>query len=317
MTIALNSCYACPTCGGHSCISNGFLICRECGLVLEREIRNSYFTMGKSKEIPTQQYVGGIYHMCAQIEGSYVGSNSLFSEDMKRKASSSSSRLKWMQIRYTRTSAIDRNVRILRELWHISSILEIPKQALMRTATILKKALPLWRKNGYTMAAVALLQALREYTIPILESEILDLFNARGSNISVKQMIKARRFLWETLKLKHLTLSPLYFLPRVITALQSDSSLLEKLSEKEIDPIRFFQDLERSARQQLQKLHFHDKGARRPFTLAASCCYAMSRHIGYGILLTQAIAGNACKSHEYSVRDHYNTLWKPLLAKEG
>lgn len=316
MTLALNSFSACPECGGFTGASNGFVVCRECGLALEREVRNSSYTMGRSQKYPSQQYVGGACHMLAGCEGSFIGSRaSLLSEGLKPAALRRAARLRIVQIRYMQTNTITRHTRILRELYHVGGVLDIPQQVLARTATILKKALPLWTKNGFVMSIAALVQALRESSMPIRETEIAAVFGDRGHRVSCGQINKARRLLWEKLGLKHLPLSPLHFLPQVISALQSDPSLLKRLSKKDIDPVRFFQELERNARQQLQQLQFRDKGGRHPFTLAASCCYTMSHHLGYGTLLTQATVGNACSSHEHSIRDHYQTLWKPLLAK--
>ncbi len=316
MTLALNSFSTCPECGGFTGANNGYVVCRECGLAIEREFRNSTYTMGQSQKRPTQQYVGGASHMLAGCEGSYIGSRaSLLSEGLKPAALRRAAHLRMVQIRYTRTNTITRHIRILRELYHIGGVLDIPQQVLARTATILKKTLPHWSYNGFVMSIAALVQALREFSMPILETEIVAVFDDRGHRVSCGQINKARRFLWEKLELKHLPLSPLHFLPRVVTGLQSDPSLLERLLKKKIDPIRFFQELERSARQQLQQLQFRDKGGRHPFTLAASCCYAMSRHLGNGTVLTQAAAGNACGCAEYSVRDHYSIVWKPLLAK--
>ena len=318
MTLALNSLSTCPECGGFTGASNGFVVCRECGLAIEREFRNSTYTMGRSQKHPSQQYVGGTCHMLAGCEGSFIGSRaSLLSEGLKPAALRRAARLRIVQIRYTRTNTIDRHTRILRELYHISGVLDIPQQVLARTATILKKALPLWSKNGFVLSIAALVQALREFSMPVLETEITAVFSDRGHRISYGQISKARRLLMEELGIRHPSLSPLHFLPRIITALQSDPSLLKRLSKKEVDSTSFFQELERSARQQLQQLQVRDKGGRHPFTLAASCCYAMSRHLGYDTLLTQAAVGNACGCHEHSIRDHYSTLWKPLLAKEA
>ena len=317
MTLALNSFSTCPECGGFIGVSNGFVVCTECGLALQRELRNSTYTMGRSQKRPTQQYVGGASHMLAGCEGSYIGSRaSLLSEGLKPTALRRAAHLRTVQIRYTRTNAITRHIRILRELFHIGGVLDIPQQVLARTAAILKKALPRWSYNGYVLTIAALVQALREFHMPIRETEVTAVFSDRGHRVSCGQINKARRYLWEKLELKHLPLSPIHFLPKVVTALQSDSSLLERLSKKEIDPVRFFQKLERSARYQLQQLQFRDKGGRHPFILAASCCYAIARQ-GHGTVLTQSITGIACGAEPHSIRDHYQTLWKPLLAKEA
>lgn len=322
MTLALNSFSTCPECGGFTGASNGFVVCTECGLAIEREFRNSsytnnlHYTVDGMHNRRSQQYVGGPQRLLAEHDGSYIAfSGSLRTEGLSPAAFRRAARLRRTQIRYSHASSAVRPYKILREIYHAGRILDIPRQVITRTTTILKKALPRWSYNGYVLAVAALVQALRENSMPILETEITAVFSDRGHEVTSKQINKARRLLWEKLELKHLSLSPLHFLPRVVTGLQSDSSLLERLSKNKVDPVRFFQELERSARQQLQQIQFRDKGGRHPFTLAASCCYAMSRQLGYGTLLTQSAAGNACTGQEYSIRDHYSTVWKPLLAK--
>ena len=301
----------CPECGGHTGPSDGFIVCKECGLTLGRELRASRYQIHDvnrgSTKAGTKQYTSPGHHpLIVDDLGSHVGySDGRFIDHNARK-------LKRISIRSRPQDQLTKHVR---ELLRIGGVLSISRPVLAQAIAVLKKALPHWKpRNPYPLTMACLTYALRESSVPILESEVLEVADRPPqSSVYGKSMKRAKFYLIEGFGLRFKTLSPLAFLPRVLTALRSSERVLERLATYAMDPKKVFAEMEVRAREVLSDLTFADYQGRSPMQLAVSCCYVLSSRVPpYVRFLTQTLIAEACGISASSISTH-NKFWKQVL----
>ena len=298
----------CPECGGHTGPSDGFIVCKECGLTLGRELRASFYQTLDVNRGPTKpgtkQYTSPGHHpLVVDDLGSHVGySDGRFIDHNARKLKRTS----------IRSRPQDRLTKHVRELLHIGGVLSIPRPVLVQAIAVLKKAFPhsKFRKNAYPLTLACLIYAIREFSVPILESEVLEVADRPRISVYGKSLKRAKFYLVEELGLRFKTLPPLAFLPRVLTALRSNERVLERLATCAVDPERIFAEIEARSRGVLSDLTFADHEGRRPMHLAISCCHVLSSRVAPHVhLLTQALISEACGISVSSIRAHHE-FWR-------
>jgi transcription initiation factor TFIIIB Brf1 subunit/transcription initiation factor TFIIB len=160
------------------------------------------------------------------------------------------------------------------------------------------------------LAIACLIYAIREFSVPILESEVLEVADRPRMSVYGKSLKRAKFYLVEELGLRFKTLSPLAFLPRVLTALRSNERVLERFATCAVDPERVFAEIEVRAREVLSDLTFVDHEGKRPMHLAVSCCHVLSSRVApHERLLTQALISEVCGISTSSIRGHQE-FWR-------
>ena len=189
----------CPECGGHAGPSDGFIVCRECGLTLGRELRASRYQIlnvnrGPTKAGTTQYTSIGQSSLIVDDLGSHVGySDGRFIDHNARK-------LKRTNIHSRPQSRLTRHVR---ELLHIGGVLSISRAVLVQAIAVLKKALPHWKSNNaYPLAIACLTYAIREFSVPILESEVLEVADRPRKSVYGKSLTRAKFYRVEEVGLR-------------------------------------------------------------------------------------------------------------------
>ena len=304
----------CPECGGHAGPSDGFIVCKECGLTLGRELRASRYQIhdvdrGPTKAGTTQYTSIGQSSLIVDDLGSHVGySDGRFFDHNARN-------LKRTNIQSRSQSQLTRHVR---ELLRIGGVLSISRAVLVQAIAVLKKALPHWKpRNPYPLTISCLTYALREFSVPILESEVLEVADRPRSSVCGKSLKRAKFYLIEELGLRFKFLSPLAFLPRVLTALRSNERVLERLATYAMDPEKVFAEMEVRAREVLSNLTFADHQGRKPMHLAVSCCHVLSHRVSpHTHLLTLALTSEVCGISIRALMDHHK-FWKQVLPAVG
>jgi transcription initiation factor TFIIIB Brf1 subunit/transcription initiation factor TFIIB len=83
-------------------------------------------------------------------------------------------------------------------------------------------------------------------------------------------------------------------------------------------PDEFRIKLTQKSNQILKYMNHKIRGARNPFILAAAIVYCadkmLARELGTKSILTQKSASEAMQVAEYSIRDHYVKILKPLFS---
>jgi len=314
--------FLCPECGSGTTTCTGFVVCKGCGLTLDREYVSGTFQLGgtSGRSNPSQYLSLGDRPGLVDGMGSNIGRQSL--STLWRFNTQQRVRIHALRKEQLRTRRTDETLfRVLSEINYICSILGLPRIVQQRATFLLKKA----RRQGcrgmgfesYSLAVVCMTIAARENEVPVTSREIADAFKVRFHKIGLCTRRRVAWWIGEHLGIKAMVNSPLVYLPRIISAIRNSPEVRERLGKKlaDLDIERFSIELEIRARETLTTLRFRDKGSKRPFSLAASVCYSMAFHILKKRVLTMDVLSRACGVPIATIRDHHN-MWKRVLAKE-
>ena len=146
----------------------------------------------------------------------------------------------------------------------------------------------------------------------------------------VKEVITAHRLLGRRVRfasLVRLTLASPYktdarraedYVSRVVARLSSSDELASDLRDKGVTPSAYFTKLRGAAMTALSVLEDSRRGGHNPVALATTSVYAgealLSNLEGRGMLLTQRSLSTLAGVAEYTLREQYGELFRPLLA---
>jgi transcription initiation factor TFIIIB Brf1 subunit/transcription initiation factor TFIIB len=312
----------CNLCGGIVRADRGFIVCYGCGDVKDRELRQGIYAEGLSDvDYTPAQYVNiGNKPNIVSGNGSEIGFH----------------RQRFRDRQFVKMKLIHQDLRMqsptifkaLQKINHVCGVLLVPNIVRNRACTIMRQALPAWdgiRTNNILILALgSLAVAVKLHRIPILDSEIMDVWRPdwRDKPLSNKvtgtNMNRAKFFLKNTVGISFSPLKAIHFIPRVISSFRKSGEILARLENKSIDPDEYFKKLEYITRKVLYDL---ESNSRSPLTLAASCCYTFDparpqlKKIG---VLTHRTIAEALENPglEHVIRDHHIEFWKPILLNE-
>jgi transcription initiation factor TFIIIB Brf1 subunit/transcription initiation factor TFIIB len=291
--------------------------------VKDRELRQGTYAEGFSgvKYKPSQYVRIGNRPNVVSGNGSEIGYQKQRMHDRQL------SRMK--NIHLTLQIHSERILRALKKIDHVCGVLLIPNIVRDRACTIMRQALPAWDSNGTSnillLAFGSLVVAVKLHRIPILDSEVMDVWSPHWREKPSSNLIngtstnRVKFFLKNTVGISFYSIKPIDFLPRVISSFRQSEAIQERLENKSIDPDEYFWKLECIARKVLNDLV---PNARSPLALAASCCYAFDPArpaINKQGVLTQRAIGEALgyPDLEHTIRGHHVEFWRPMLLKEG
>lgn len=323
----------CPECNGSIIHYGHETICENCGIVLSslkltnsyqfNEITNSDFSAG-------DQYVSvgkRIDNVCTL--GSHIGyySNKCF-YDYKNQIIQSKLQKKFHKLKkyYSLPLKIknhETDYRILKILNDVSKYMQLTETIKNRAAyfyqTVKKKAKKI--TNHVTLIAFCIFYASREYHYqsPISIRELCEVFVSMGHRINPKLIIRDsleyKQFLNKKSQPHSFTDFINKFINKVINSPQIHQRMNKKSSNWTINQYR--QYLTKTAQFVSNILNKRNFGSRNPFILASAIVYCsdklLARKMNTKPILTQKSASIAMDIPEYSIRDHYVKVLKPMF----
>jgi len=317
----------CTECGGkiiQTC--HGELTCSRCGLVYESlsmpSIRTSKLFLETSLEPPIQVIFSPL--------GSYIGrkGESLLKDSQGRvlplKTQMLFKRLRALQDidPYTRQTALrHKALRILNKVVNLLNIDQrIRDQAIDKYKTFTKKEG--FSRNNILIIAACLLIASREVkgVKPLTLNEICEGFKLVGHDIHPRVLSKTVFKVLNVIGAKPTIMSPEDYVDKVIDKLCSSKEIVNRIQVNRLTVHEYFSELREEAKKLLCSLNERRKMGKNPYALAVSSIYAASlitsskRELQISIL-TQKLLSEIADVAEYTIREHYYTLFKDEVEK--
>ncbi len=322
----------CPECGGRLILNSYEKVCKDCGLVVNKFFKDSSFIFNdiKNRNNLSKQYValgertdfiGGL--------GSFIDyENSKYLRDKSGKLLPPSEqklfrRLKKNYAQFLRIKNHETEYRVFNILNKISLYLNLNKNIRNNAAYFYKKILKNEEKviNNISLIAFCIfLSARREnHNAPITINEIAKSFQNFGHRVNPRLILR------DGLRYKHHLNNESAphksedYLIRLVNSIINHEVLKDRLEKKGIlwSKIEFQNMLLLKCRELLKKIPLRNRGGRNPFILTGAIIYLADKLLAkenfQKTILTQKIISEATNIAEYSIRDHYVNLLKPLF----
>ncbi len=322
----------CPECGGNIILNSYEKICKDCGLVINRCFRESAFIFSdlKNKSNLSKQYValgertdfiGGL--------GSFIDyEKSKYLKDKSGKLLPPSEqklfrRLKKNYAQFLRIKNHETEYRIFNILNKISLYLNLSKSIRNNAAYFYKKINKCEEKviNNISLIAFCIFYAARKenHNAPITINEISDAFQNFGHRVNPRLILRDGVRYKRHLNNESSPHKSEDYLIRLVDAVIKHKDLKLRLLDKGVKwSVSEFQNkLIVKCREVLKELPLWHRGGRNPFILTGAIIYLadklLSKQYHQKAILTQKIISEATNIAEYSIRDHYVNLLKPIF----
>ena len=325
----------CPECGGSLVLNSFERSCKECGLVIDeifgessfifndkntkRNLNKQYVALGKRTD-----FIGGL--------GTFIDyENSKYLKDKYGKLLPPNEqklyrRLKKNYSQFIRIKNHETEYRIFNILNKISIYLNLNKNIRNTAAYYYKKILKHEKKviNNISLIAFCIFFAARKecHNAPITIAEISDSFQNFGHRVNPRLILRDGIRYKQHLASDCAPHKSEDYITRLINDVIRHPDLDERLTKKgnEFSKKEFENRLTIMGRGILKNLTSSRRGGRNPFILAGAIIYLADKLVakqdGQKAVLTQKIISEATKIAEYSIRDHYVNLLKPLFMND-
>ena len=322
----------CPECNGTIILSNFERTCKECGLVITEVFGDSSYLISdkNTKNNLNKQYValGERTNFVGGL-GSFIGyENSKYLKDKSGKLLHPNEqklfrRLKKNYSQFIRIKNHETEYRIFNILNKLSIYLQLNKNIRNMAAYYYKKIVKNEKKiiNNISLIAFCIFYAARKesHNAPITINEISKAFQNFGhrvnSRLILRDGIKYKKHLMNN-SAPHRSED---YISRLISDVVSNKELERRLYIKGIAWTKkeFQNNLTSKCRSILKNLTLQRRGGRNPFILTGAIIYLadklLAKEHNHKAILTQKIISESTKIAEYSIRDHYVNLLKPLF----
>lgn len=322
----------CPECGGNLILSSYERICKECGLVIDEIFgESSYIFNDKSlKSNLNKQYValgkrtdfiGGL--------GTFIDyENSKYLKDKSGKLLSPNEqklfrRLKKNYAQFIRIKNHETEYRIFNILNKISIYLNLNKNIRNTAAYYYKKILKYEKKviNNISLIAFCIFYAARKesHNAPFTINEISNAFQNFGHRVNPRLILRDGIRYKRHLAIDSAPHRSEDYLIRLIDDIVKHDDLKTRLIKKGSfwSKEEFQIKITIKCREILKYLTLKRRGGRNPFILTGAIIYLadklLAKQYNQKAVLTQKMISEATKIAEYSIRDHYVNLLKPLF----
>ena len=322
----------CPECGGKVIVNSFEIICKECGLVINNFYRESSFIFHdlKNKNSMSKQYValgertdfvGGL--------GSFIGyEKSKYLKDKSGKLLPPSEqklfrRLKKNYAQFLRIKNHETEYRIFNILNKISLYLNLNKNIRNNAAYYYKKIVKNEDRviNNISLIAFCIFFAARKeyHNAPITINEISEAFQNFGHRVNPRLILRDGIGYKHYLNNDSIPHKSEDYLIRLVDEVTNHKCLKERIEKKGVlwsEP-KFQNELILKCREILKDLPMWKRGGRNPFILMGAIIYLadklLAKDYNQKAILTQKIISEATNIAEYSIRDHYVNLLKPIF----
>lgn len=315
----------CPECGGYIIKTLSDYVCSSCGLVYSKEMISRDASSVNSRFSPSLNHQGDRPNMVDGI-GTYMGhyGNWKFKDAQGKSVNSSGklSRLKKINDYYVHNSSNDSNYRAFRLLNSICGVLELPWQVKIDAARIIRKCsgkLPSKVRMAETVAASIYL-ATRLSSYNLRTSKLLEVFEKETITVLGKQMLFAAYCIKSLIGFSLKPCRSEDYLESVLSKIQNSEDISNRLKSKNMKPDQYIILLRRISRFLLTKIPPHSRGGRNPYALAGATVAGADTIIARinsqkrGIITQKNIA-KLSEIAEYTLREHYLVIVKPVVQK--
>ena len=335
--IELKGTRKCSECNGSLIfpLKSSVLTCERCGLVIEDEPKyvENYVIENRSDFTNRNgiQYVSLGKTVDSVINlGSNIGHRGeiFFKDSNSNRVSSNTQQLfKRLKKNYWVSAKIEdtdiTTYRIFRILNDIKSYLDLSKYVKDRAAYFYRKIIKYEKRirNHVSLIAFCIFYASREESqnSPISLGELCDIFQKLGHRVNSRLIIRDTLQYQSILGKKNVAHHSNDFLQRYINQIINSAEFINWIHSKHIhlEVEKYTQLLLKTSVLILKELSKTIKNGRNPVILAGTTIYCADKIIakknGVRKLLTQKIVSRATGIAEYSIRDHFVKIFKPIF----
>lgn len=325
----------CPECRGRILTLNFERTCGHCGLVVneifgessyminEQDRKNNLYQQSVALGVK-MDFIGGLGTFIDYEKSMYLKDR--FGRLLPPNVQKNFKRLKKTYEPYSRIKNHETEYRIFNVLSKISLFLNLNKNISKIAAYHYRKILKKEGKviNNIALIAFCIFHAVRQenHNAPISIKEISEAFYNYGHRASPRLILRAG------LRYKHHLAKDFKphksedYIIRLIANIINHKDLEDRLINKgsEWTKEEFQMKLATKCQEILKILTFEIRRGRNPFILAGATIYLadklLAKEFGQKAILTQKIISEGTKIAEYSIRDHYVNLLKPLFIKK-
>ncbi|MHA2298083.1 MAG: hypothetical protein ACXAEU_05145 [Candidatus Hodarchaeales archaeon] len=315
----------CHECGGYIIKTLSDYVCSSCGLVYSAELIARDASSVNSRFTQSLNYQGDRPNMVDGI-GTYIGHYGNWKlKDAQGKSINGSnklSRLKKINDYYIHNSSNELNYRAFRLLNSICGVLELPWQVKIDAARIIRKSsgkLPS-KVRMADMVSASIYMSTRLSSYNLRTSKLLEAFEKESITIRGKQMLFAAYCIKSLIGFSLKPCKSEDYLESVLSKIQNDQEVTKRLKTKNVKPDQYIILLRRISRFLLTKIPPHSRGGRNPYALAgatvagADTIIARINNQKRG-LITQKKIARLSDIAEYTLREHYLVIVKPVVQK--
>jgi transcription initiation factor TFIIIB Brf1 subunit/transcription initiation factor TFIIB len=327
----------CLECNGILIQTESDIVCVNCGLVANQIFEKPTVQLIKAENSFGSQYAS-ISERPSSMKtlGTYVGSyrKHFFSDakgtHLKIPAKRQFRRLKSLNDIYLHFNGRQREYRGYNFLARVCSHLQITEIA-KADALFLFQKVHFHLKNQLKLTSLiigSLYLSIRSRKENI-ELSLITAAQVQGYSIPGKEIIKAASLIRQHAKIRVSHVKSEEYLENIISRLQRDKEILKRVKKKINNKTEYFNILKIGAKKLLMNFPLSERGGRNPFILAASIiiaadimlarklifphCYVRRSRRG---ILTQKYIAKILNIAEFTLREHYLLLAKPLIDAE-
>lgn len=325
----------CPECSGEIILTSFEKTCKECGLVINEFFgETSYiFNDKKIKSNLNKQYValGKQTNFIGGL-GTFIdfeSSNYLKDKAGKLLSPDNQKLFKRLKRNYTQSLRLknhETEYRILNILNKISLYLNLNKNIRNSAAYYYQKITKKEKKviNNISLIAFCVFYAAKKesHNAPITIKEISDAFQSFGHRVNSRLILRDGIRYKKYLCIDSIPHTSESYLIRLINNVSHYTNLENRLNKKGCfwSKDEYQNKLNDRSRTLLKSLDTNARGGRNPFILTGAIIYLadklLAKEYNYKTILTQKIISESTKIAEYSIRDHYVNLLKPIFMKK-
>ncbi|MFX0026898.1 MAG: hypothetical protein ACFE8M_10860 [Candidatus Hermodarchaeota archaeon] len=325
----------CPECKGNIVITSHEMICQECGLIIDQIFKESsylfdnflnqnnlnkqYVALGERTE-----FVGGLGTFIDYENSKYLKDNSgkLLSPNEQKLYR----RLKKNYSQFIRIKNHETEYRVFNILNKITNYLNLNKNIRNNAAYYYKKIVKNEKKviNNISLIAFCIFYAARKelHNAPININEISQAFQNFGHRVNPRLILRDGIRYKIHLNNKITPHKSEDYLVRLVDQVVNHNELEVRLKKKAClwKKDEYKLELINNCQKILKKLSSWDRGGRNPFILTGAVIYLADKLLAninnHKSILTQKLISEATCIAEYSIRDHYVNLLKPLFVEQ-
>ncbi len=229
-------------------------------------------------------------------------------------------RLKKMNDYYSQSTSQMKLYRALQLVNRIHGVLDLPEGLKDEVSKLYRKCyqkIPSHYRIPIVVAACFYISTkLMNYNL--LLKEIVSACERLGLKVKGKTLITTASEIKKALRLQIRATRPEEYLEKAILSLSNNQNLVDKLKQLHIGIQEYTVQIRSESSNLIKLLDNEKRGGRNPFILAAACVAGSDTIVSAKIgkkrgIATQKIVAESCNIPEYTLREHYIKIIKPLI----